>query len=505
MRRFHAASLFRAVFENAGIGIALVDIEGHPVKCNPALEKFLGYTQEELSRMTFSEFTYPKDVETDVHLYRSLIEGERDNYQIEKRYIRKDGEIVWGRLTVSVIRKSGDGAQYAIGMVEDITDRKYGEEKIHRLHQQIIRHLQHIQAIHDIDTTIASSLDLRLTLNEVLRQAITQLGVDAACVLLLNPKTYILEFKAGRGFFGEGIEKSRLHVGEGYAGSVALDRRKVIMTDMSTGIEDTEFSQFLANEHFVFYCGAPLVAKGQIKGVLEVFQRSPRITDPEWLDFLTTLTEQTAIAIDSSTLFEELQTSNANLVAAYETTIEGWSRALDLRDKETEGHSRRVTEMTIQLGRVMGLNEDELIDMRHGALLHDIGKMGVPDHILLKPGPLTDEEWEIMKRHPVFAYDLLSPIKQLHSALDIPYSHHENWEGSGYPRGLKGTQIPLAARIFAVIDVWDALRSERPYRKGWSDDKALEHIRSLSGTQFDPQVVEAFLELIQTLRKGQYP
>jgi PAS domain S-box-containing protein len=493
---------FRAIFENAGIGIALLDTEGHPAKCNPALEKFLGYTQEELSQMTFPEFTHPEDVETDVSLYRSLMAGERDNYQIEKRYIRKDGVIVWGRLTVSLIRKSGNGVQYAIGMVEDITDRKAGEESIQGLYQQARRHLQHVQATHDIDKTIASSMDLRLTLDVVLEQAIAQLGVDAASVLLIDPKSYTLEFKAGRGFLGEGIENTRLRLGEGFAGRAALERRMMIEPDLSKDVENSRFSQLLANEHFVFYCGTPLVAKGQVKGVLEVFQRSPRIADPEWLDFLTTLAEQTAIAIDSSTLFEELQRSNSNLAAAYETTIEGWSRALDLRDKETEGHSKRVTEMTMQLGRVLGLSDEEILNVRHGALLHDIGKMGVPDHILLKPGSLTDEEWEIMKRHPVYAYDLLYPIKQLHSALDIAYCHHENWDGSGYPRGLKGTQIPLAARIFAVVDVWDALRSDRPYRKGWPDDKALEHIRSLSGKQFDPQVVEAFLELIQNHRKG---
>jgi PAS domain S-box len=501
MRKFHAASLFRTIFQNAGIGIALIDDEGHLVNSNPALEKFLGYTQEELSKMTFSEFTYPEDVETSLRLYRSLIDGDNDNYQIELRFIRKDAAIVWGRLTVSQIRKSSNEAPYAIGMIEDITSRKNGEEKILELHQQIFRHLKHVQAIHDIDTTITSSMDLRITLNEVLRQAIEQLGVDAASVVLLNPKSYTLEFKAGRGFFGEGIKKSRLHLGEGYAGLAALERRMVIVTDLSKDVENPGFSQLLANEHFVFYCCAPIVAKGQVKGVLEVFQRSSRIADPEWVDFLTTLAEQTAIAIDSSMLFEELQRSNADLADAYETTIEGWSKALDLRDKETEGHSIRVTEMTMQIGRILGLSEDEILNLRHGALLHDIGKMGIPDNILLKPGSLNEEEWEIMKRHPVYAYDLLNPIKQLHSAIDIPYYHHENWDGSGYPQGLKGTLIPLAARIFSVVDVWDALRSDRPYRKGWSDEKALKHIQSLSGTQFDPQVVDAFLKLLQNLRK----
>lgn len=194
-------------------------------------------------------------------------------------------------------------------------------------------------------------------------------------------------------------------------------------------------------------------------------------------------------------LLESLQFSNNELVLAYEITLEGWSRALDLRDKETEGHTQRVTDMSVRLARAMGLSEEELIHIRRGALLHDIGKMGIPDSILLKPGPLTEEEWVIMRKHPGYAYDLLAPITFLHPALAIPYCHHEKWDGSGYPRGLKGTEIPQAARIFAVVDVWDALCSDRPYRPRWPEGRVYEHIRALAGSHFDPQVVDAFLAL----------
>ncbi len=192
---------------------------------------------------------------------------------------------------------------------------------------------------------------------------------------------------------------------------------------------------------------------------------------------------------------EALQRSNANLLQAYDTTIEGWSRALDLRDKETEYHALRVTEMTLRLARTAGMRADELVHLRRGVLLHDIGKVGIPDSILFKSSPLTEEEWAIMRQHPIFAYELLSPIEYLRPALDIPYCHHEKWNGSGYPRGLKGEQIPLAARLFAVVDVWDALLSDRPYRKGMSKEKALEHIRSLSGSHFDPHVVDLFFNI----------
>ncbi len=185
-----------------------------------------------------------------------------------------------------------------------------------------------------------------------------------------------------------------------------------------------------------------------------------------------------------------------DLLQAYDTTIEGWSHALDLRDKETEGHTQRVTEMALKLARAAGITETELVHVRRGALLHDIGKMGVPDHILLKPDKLTDEEWVAMRKHPTFAFELLSPIAYLRPALDIPHCHHEKWDGSGYPRGLKGEQIPLAARLFAIIDVWDALRSDRPYRQGWSKEKVIEHIKSLSGTHFDPKAVELFFNMM---------
>ena len=231
-------------------------------------------------------------------------------------------------------------------------------------------------------------------------------------------------------------------------------------------------------------------------GVLEICQRTPLDPNEEWLDFLNTLAGQAAIAIDNVQMFDSLQRTTDELELAYDATIEGWSHALDLRDKETEGHTLRVTEMTVNLARTFGLGENELVQVRWGSLLHDIGKMGVPDGILLKPGPLTDKEWVAMKKHPTFAYEMLSPIHYLRLALDIPYCHHEKWDGTGYPRGLKGEQIPLTARIFAVVDVWDALTSDRPYRKAWTEAKARQYILEQAGLHFDPEVVKFFLREI---------
>jgi len=368
--------------------------------------------------------------------------------------------------------------------------------------KETVRRLQNIQALHKIDQAIGGSLDLTLTLNVVLEQVKTQLNVDTAAVLLLNPHTQILEFAAGIGFRSKAIERSHLRLGEGYSGRAALERRTVSITNLLENSTQFDRATLLADEGFATYFGTPLIAKGQVNGVLEVFHRSPFAPDENWLEFFKILAGQAAIAVDSASLFTELKQSNTQLFAAYDSTIEGWSHALDLRDKETEGHTQRVTEMTLKLARAAGITEEELVHVRRGALLHDIGKMGVPDHILLKPDKLTDEEWVVMRKHPTFAFELLSPIAYLRPALDIPYCHHEQWDGTGYPRGLKGEQIPLTARLFAIVDVWDALRSDRPYRKAWPEDKVLEHIHSLVGTHFDPKAVELFLNMMNEDEKN---
>ncbi|MGB5527004.1 MAG: HD domain-containing phosphohydrolase [Gemmatimonadota bacterium] len=192
----------------------------------------------------------------------------------------------------------------------------------------------------------------------------------------------------------------------------------------------------------------------------------------------------------------DLEATNRALTNAYDSTLEGWVRALDLRDRETEGHTKRVTKLTVELARRMGVPEEDLVHVRRGALLHDIGKIGIPDAVLKKPGPLDEDEWKLMRQHPVWAREMISAVDFLQPALDIPYCHHERWDGEGYPRGLAGESIPLSARVFAVIDVWDALRSDRPYSEAWDEDRVLAHLREQAGGQFDPAVVEAFLGML---------
>ncbi len=362
--------------------------------------------------------------------------------------------------------------------------------------QSAQRRLEHISSMRQIDQAISSSLDLQLTLEILLGHVLQQLQVDAAAVLLYRPETQSLHFVAGQGFRTSALQHSEIRLGQSFAGLAALERRIISVFDGNQLAKVFERSPNFRDEHFLSYLGVPLIAKGNVIGVLEIYHRQFLEPTAEWLAFLEALAGQAAIAIDNTRLFNDLQNLNFQLLQAYDATIEGWAKALEFRDMETEGHSRRVVEMALKLARRLGVEEQQLNNLRRGALLHDIGKMAIPDALLQKPGPLNEAEWQLMRQHPVFALQMLQNIPFLHSALDIPYCHHEKWDGSGYPRGLKGEEIPLAARIFAIVDVWDALTSDRPYRKAWTKQQALAYLEEQKGKHFDPRIVDAFLILL---------
>ena len=393
-----------------------------------------------------------------------------------------------------------------IARAADITDQEVrllsaianiAASTIHRvtLHEQTEQQVQRLTALHQIDIAISTNFELNITLNIILNNVKQQLGVDAAGILLLAPVTQTLDYAAGTGFRTRNIERSHVKLGEGYAGRAALEYRVVAFPDLEQANEPCSRPRLVTEEEFKSHFIAPLIVKRQVKGVLEVFHRKPLEPAQEWLSYFETLATQAAIAIENASLFENLNRSNTELILAYDATIEGWSHALDLRDRDTEGHTQRVAEMALKLADKMGMNDTEKSNLRRGALLHDIGKMGIPDSILLKPGPLTEEEWNIMRQHPVYAYEMLAPIAYLRQALVIPYCHHEKWDGSGYPRGLKGDDIPFAARVFAVVDVFDGLSLDRPYRSAWSREAVYEYIREQAGRHFDPGIVKAFLEM----------
>ncbi len=384
---------------------------------------------------------------------------------------------------------------YAAGVAIDRSELTAARKDIEALNEELTERLERITSLHEIDRAITGSLDLGLTLDVVLQQVTKRLKVDAAAILLLQPSSERLVFGASYGFGDDTLRGTSLRLGEGMAGRAALDRKRVVIQDKDVFRGAFGGAESVTSEGFESYVATPLIAKGHLLGVLELFHRTPLDPTEDWYSFLDTLATQAAIALDSATMFESLERSNTELRLAYDRTIEGWARALDLRDEETEGHSRRVTDMTVALAKRMGVPRDDIVHIRRGALLHDIGKMGVPDSILLKPGMLEPEEWEVMKKHPTYAVELLSPIDFLRPALTIPLYHHEKWDGSGYPHGLKGQQIPLEARIFSVVDVYDALTSRRPYREAWKPHEARRYLEEQSDCHFDPTIVGSFLEM----------
>jgi response regulator RpfG family c-di-GMP phosphodiesterase len=440
------------------------------------------------SILSFLGLIYSEDRST-AEAWIDQIKTGRQVNELDFRILHANGELRYIQCRGAISFDDAGRPERFVGTAQDISERKLSELQIR---QQIAR----LTALRIIDQAITSSFDMRFTLDVVLSQVITQLQVDAAGILLLDPTGQALEYRATRGFRTQAIHTARLDLVSSLAGRVVTERRTIQIADLKERNNDKLLTTVLSGENFVSYYGIPLITKGKVKGALELFHRVPLLPYPEWIDFLDTLAGQAAIAIDNATLFENLQKSNFELEHAYDATIEGWSHALDLRDRETEGHTLRVTEMALDLARIVRVEEEKLVHMRRGGLLHDIGKLGVPDNILLKPGPLTEDEWSVMRMHPQFAYEWLAPIAYLQSAIEVPYCHHEKWNGSGYPRGLKGETIPLTSRIFAVADVWDALTSDRPYRSAWPPEKALEYIRGNSGSHFDPDVVEIFLKYI---------
>ncbi|MBC8414441.1 HD domain-containing protein [bacterium] len=331
-----------------------------------------------------------------------------------------------------------------IHVVRNITVRKQSESLLQL-------QLKRLDVVHSIEKAISSSLDLSSTLDHLVSQVTSQLGIDAASVLMMNEYNNTLEYVVSKGLRSGALRHTRLPIGEGYAGRAASSKQIISVSDLREAPGGFTASTEFEKEGFVTYCAVPLISKGELKGVMELFHRSSLNTDIDWLDFLDTIADQAAGAIDVATLFNKLQQSRNELILAYDSTLIGWSRAMDMRDKETEGHSRRVTELTVNMAVEFGIQDHELMHIRRGALLHDIGKIGIPDSILLKPSKLTEDEWVIMKLHPNYAYEMLNEIEYLQPCLDIPYCHHEKWDGSGYPQGLKGKEIPHSARILAVI------------------------------------------------------
>lgn len=478
---------FQAVIEHGGEIISIIDRDGNRKYHSPAITQMLGYQIEDLLDTGILHYVHPDDQPRARALLTDIAGQPYASTSIELRVFHGDGSL--RHLHVTVTNLLDDPAVEGIILnTRDITQHKH--------HELQIRHqLDQLRALHAIDLAILASRDQDATLDVVLQQVIEQLAVDAASILLCDHERQQLSYAAGRGFRSPAIRRSRLTYGEGYAGKVLAERRPQFIHHLDEASQAFTRTEYIEEEDFVAYGALPLVADGKPIGVLDLFSRSPLNLEQDWLEFAEALAAQTAIAIDNARLYSDLHQAHASLELAYDRTLEGWAKALELRDDETEGHSRRVVTLTMRLADELGIATDQQIHIRRGALLHDIGKIGIPDSILLKPGPLTEEEWTIMRLHPHYAYELLKAIPYLHPALDIPHAHHERWDGTGYPRGLCADEIPIAARIFAAADVYDALTSERPYRPAWTSADALTYIAEQAGEQFDPAVCDALQRL----------
>jgi PAS domain S-box-containing protein len=478
---------FKGLAASAQDAIIMMDESGNISFWNKSAATVFGYDPEEAIGMEVHRLIVPErfydDFRQGFARFQATGEGEFVGRTLELLGRKKDGTEFPVEFSVSALRMRGKWQ--AISILRDITDRKRSEELIQQ-------QLKNMTALSDIGIAISSTLDVRVTLNILLDRLISQLGIDAAAILLMDQESLYLKCAASLGFRTQSIRSTSVRMGKGHAGKVAFERQTLIIPDMS----DTLTSS-LKEEGFRSYVGVPLIVHGKVAGVLELFHRNPIDLSDEWLGFIELMAAQAAIAIDNATMFNNLQRTNAELTLSYDATLEGWGRTLELRDEDTKGHTERVAGMAVQFARLMGLDDKAIVQLRRGAMLHDIGKIGIPDAILLKPGPLDPEEREIMQRHTTYAYELLKPIPFLHAALDIPYCHHEKWDGSGTPRGLQGEAIPLFARIFAVVDVWDALMSDRPYRSAWPLHEVKAYIEARSGTEFDPQVVEIFLRYLE--------
>jgi putative nucleotidyltransferase with HDIG domain len=390
---------------------------------------------------------------------------------------------------------SGGGNPLVSTAIQDVTRVTQSLNGLEQLVNDQLKVWQsQLEALMKIGRAINSSVGRRRVLEEVMDWLIELMHAERG-FLMSRQSDGDLKFEIARGLSQVNLEEDEFKVSMTVVRRVAETGGVILTTNAQ---EDPRFANQMSVMGYKLrsiLC-VPLKIKEKLIGVIYVDNKARIGTfRQEDLGLISAFADQAAVAIDNAQLIESLEASNEELQMAYQLTLEGWVRALDLRDKETEGHTQRVTILTERLARMLGMIGDDLIHITRGALLHDIGKMAIPDSILLKPGELTEEERALIKRHPVYAYEMLSPIEFLRPALDIPYCHHEKWDGSGYPRGLKGEEIPFAARIFPVVDVYDALVSNRPYRKGLPIEEVKDIIKNDSGTHFDPRVVDVFLAM----------
>ena len=469
---------YRELFQvnQDGIAIFLLDPSGPPstfVELNDAAPKMLGYTRAEMLKLT-PMMLEPYTTQTQLQARNSEFDSQ-EVVNFETVLLHKDGHPVQVEFTAQMIQYENQPA--IMNIARDISERK--------------QHEIELQAIARLSAALRSAPSRVEILPVIVEQLVVLLNCETVAIEIIDPLTGEDVIEAAHGIWTT-MTGTRQKSGTGINAIIRQTRKPYFANDLKND-PNLVYPEWARND--IRGCiGAPLIALDQLIGFIWMGRRS-EIAEAE-VRLVTAVADIAANALHRATMYEQSQKDAAELVLAYDSTLEGWAHALELRDQETEGHTRRVMQMTVELSKAMGVGEKEFENVRRGALLHDIGKMGVPDSVLLKPGTLNEREWEIMRRHPEYAKKFLEPIDYLRPVLDIPYCHHEKWDGTGYPRGLKGAEIPFVARIFAIVDVWDALTSDRPYRTAWTNEKTRQYILDQSGIHFDPQVVQVFMQLL---------
>ncbi len=481
--------------------IFISDHGGRLVLVNRAFSTLLGISAQDLLRREVNNLPLPLEMQQFLSVEFSSPDLEpqiHSTVEVSGDFL---GSLLWFQVTCLPVLDADGAISHRLVLMADISDRKLAEQALHESLQKTEQSLRRLSVLRNIYLALTSSGEFNTIVATVLQHVVELAEVDAANLLMPHPRRPTLEVKAKTGLEDQRNDVNSVPISDPYAGKAFRERQAVYIHDLAR-LPRSAWPNRCFQTRLKSYAALPLVTKDNVKGILEVFSQAQSRFDPEWKEFLHSLSMQIVMALENVELFSAMEKANDELSEAYDATIQGWSLALELRDKETKGHSERVTSMTQKLTQALDVPLDQWEHWRRGVLLHDIGKMGIPDRILLKPGPLSEDEWLVMRQHPQFAYQLLHKIPYLQPALDIPYLHHEKWNGGGYPLGLKGDQIPLPARLFAIVDVWDALTHERPYRPPWPSEKATNFIRVQSGIQFDPYIVNAFFSVLDQFSCG---
>ncbi|WP_165252035.1 PAS domain S-box protein [Paludisphaera soli] len=483
----------QAIMDTIPDVLYVLDRDGRVVRWNRSLERAIGWTAEEVRGRPALDF-FPTDQHASVASAIRMDDSDSGRRIIEACAWNHDGTTTPYQFVSASLRDDEGRVVGLAGIGRNMTERN-------ALEAALRAQAEAVETINRVGRSLSAELDLETLVRSISDASVLLSGASCGAFVPVGLGDHHPSLVADSAPPPFGHPCPSLRRCAELLGPTMRNSETVRLDDLAADERFRTLAEPLSAadpQGLVSLLAVPVKARsGEVLGGLILGHERRGAFDERAELLVSGLAAQAAVALDNARLVEDLQRSRAEIEAAYDETIAGWARALDLRDQETEGHSRRVADLTVRLAEAMGMSDDELVHVRRGALLHDIGKMGIPDGVLLKPGPLDDAEWEVMRRHPTYAYEMLRPIAFLAPALDIPYGHHERWDGTGYPRGLRKRQIPLAARIFAAVDIYDALIYDRPYRKAWRPERAIAYIRSLAGTHLDPGVVSTFLRLMR--------